>query len=101
MSRFAFELHRAQVVQSRVQTLPIVPSFDVLEDGGASLRSRSKGLICAFGLKCAKKAFHGSIVEAIADPAHADLAVTGGQAPLIHVAGVLAALIRVIQQLSR
>ena len=83
MSRFAFELHGTQIVQSRVQTLPIVPSFDVLEDSRASLCSRIKGMICTFGLERAEKAFHGSIVEAIADPAHTDLAVMSGQAPLI------------------
>lgn len=78
MSRFAFELCRAEVAKRRVQTLPIVPSFDVLEDGGVSLRSRLKGLIGAFGLERAEKTFHGSVVKAIANPAHADLAVMSG-----------------------
>jgi hypothetical protein len=84
-----------------MQTLPIVPSFDILEEGDASLRSRIKLMISAFGLESAEKAFHGSVVEAIAGPAHADLAVINGQTLLIQVAGVLAALIGVLQQLSR
>src|SRR5215211_9511118 len=37
MSRFEFELLWAEVAESGVQTLTIVPSFDVLEDGCASL----------------------------------------------------------------
>src|SRR5512138_2407824 len=101
MTRFTFELDWAKVVQGRVQTLPIVPSFDVLEDGGASLGSRIKLMICTFDLESAEKAFHGSVVEAITNPAHANLAVISGQALLIQVAGVLAALIGVMQQLSR
>src|SRR5512143_3990763 len=101
MTRFSFELDRAKVVQGRVQTLPIVPSFDVLEDSGASLGSGIKLMICTFSLERAEKAFHGSVVEAIADPAHTDLAVIRGQVLLIQIAGVLAALIRVMQQLSR
>jgi hypothetical protein len=84
-----------------VQTLPIVPSFDVLEDGSASLRSRIKLMICTFSLECAEKAFHSSVVEAIANPAHTDQTVINSQTPLIQVAGVLAALIGVMQQLSR
>jgi hypothetical protein len=78
MTRFAFELDRAKIVQGRVQTLPIVPSFNVLKDGRASLRSRIKRLISAFGLEGTEKAFHGSVVEAIADPTHADLTVISG-----------------------
>lgn len=78
MSRFAFELDRAQVVQGRVLTLPIAPSFNVLKDDGSSLRSCIKGLICTFGLKGAEKAFRGSVVKEIADPAHADLTVMSG-----------------------
>ena len=83
MSRFAFELDWAQVVQGRVQTLPIVPSFDVLEDSGTSLRSRIKLMICTFSFKGAEKAFHSSVIEAIADPAHTDLAVISDQVLLI------------------
>ena len=84
-----------------MQTLPIVPSFDVLKDSGASLRSGIKLMICTFSLEGAEKAFHCSIVEAIADPAHTDLAVMSGQALLIEIAGVLATLIGVMQQFSR
>ena len=101
MSRFAFELCRAEIVQGRVQTLTIVPSFDVLEDGGASLSPGVKLFIGTFGLESAEKAFHGGVVEAIAGVAHADLAIISGQALLIRFAGVLAALIRVVEQLSR
>jgi hypothetical protein len=81
--------------------LPIVPSFDVLEDGGASLSSRRKGLICAFDLERAEKTFHGRVVKAIANPAHADLAVMSGEALLIDITGLLAAVIRMMEQISR
>jgi hypothetical protein len=79
MSRFAFELDRADVDQSRVQTLPIVPSLDVLEDNRASLGSRIKLMICTFSLKSTEKAFHSRVVKAIADPTHTDLAMISGK----------------------
>src|SRR5512141_2500996 len=101
MSRFAFELDGAEVVQGRVQTLPIVPSLNVLKDSGASLRTGIKLMICTFSFEGAEKAFHSRIVKAIADPTHTDLALISGQALLIQIAGVLATLIRVMQQLSR
>jgi hypothetical protein len=37
MTRFEFELHGAEVAHRGVQTMTIVPAFDVLEDGRASL----------------------------------------------------------------
>ena len=96
MTRFEFELDGAEVAQRRVQTLTIVPSFDVLEDGRTSLGPGGELRIGAFSLECAEKAFHSGIVEAIPDAAHADLAVISGQALLIDFAGVLAALVRVV-----
>ena len=100
MSRFEFELRGAEVAERGVQTLTIVPTFDVDEDGGASLGTRVKGCLSTFGFERAEKAFHGSIVETIADPAHADLAVIDGQGVLKQVTGVLATLIRVMQQVG-
>ena len=97
MSRFAFELEWAEIAQGRVQTLPIVPSLDVLKDSGASLRSGIKLMMSTFSFEGTEKTFHSSIVETIADPAHTDLTLMDGQTPLIQVAGVLAALIRVMQ----
>ena len=101
MSRFEFELDGAEVAERGVQPLAIVPTFDVLEDGGASLGPRGELPIGAFSLEGAEKAFHRRIVEAIADTAHADLAVMGSQALLINIAGVLTALVGVMQQISR
>ena len=101
MSRFEFELHGAEVAERGVQTLTIVPSFDVLEDGCVSSSSRLKLPISAFGLECAEKAFHGRVVKAIAGAAHADLAMLDSQSLLIKITGVLAALIRMMEQVSR
>ena len=100
MSQFAFELHGTEVAERGVQTVTIVPTFDVLEDGRASLGPCVKLPISAFDLERAEKAFHRSIVETIAGAAHADLAMIGSQALLIHFTGVLAALIRVMQQVG-
>ena len=78
MTRFLFELRWTKIAERGVQTLTIVPSFDVLEDGSVGVSACVKLLIGAFGLERAKKTFHGSIVKAIANPAHADLAVMSG-----------------------
>jgi len=101
MTRFAFELYRAEVAERGVQTLTIVPSFDVLEDGRASLAPGVKLLIGTFALERAEKAFHGCVVKAIAGAAHADLAMLGSQGMLIKITGVLAALVRVVEEVSR
>src|SRR5512138_682519 len=100
MSRFAFERHGAEVAEGGVQALAIVPSFDVLEDGGASLGSGGKGVIGTFSLEGGEKAFRDGIVIAVADPAHTDLALKGGQALLVESASVLATLIGMMQQLG-
>lgn len=96
MSRLAFELRWAEVVQGRVQTLGIVPTLDVLKDGGAGLGTRGEALARAFCFEGRKEALHSGIVEAVADAAHADLAVMSGQSLLVSFAGVLTALVRVV-----
>ena len=101
MTRFEFELHGAEVAQRGVQTLTIVPAFDVLEDGCASLGTCGELRSCALGFESREKAFHGGIIEAITDAAHTDQAMMSGQVLLIGLAGVLAASIRVVQKASR
>src|SRR6266536_2127832 len=101
MTRFAFELRRTKIAERGVQTLTIVPSFDVLEDGGAGVSACVKLLIGAFGLESAEKAFHRCIVKTVSGAAHADLAVMSRQALQIDFTGVLAALVRMMQQVSR
>lgn len=96
MTRFEFELHGAEIAKRGMQTLTIVPAFDVLEDGGTGLGTRGELCLGAFGLEGREKAFHGGVVETIADAAHADLAVLSDQVLLIGLTGVLAALIRVV-----
>jgi len=81
-----------------MQTLAIVPSFDVLEDGGASQCPRGKLIGGAFKLEGAEEAFHRGIVVTIPDSTHADLAVIGSQGVLKQVTGVLTALIGVVEQ---
>ena len=84
-----------------MQTLAIVPSFDEFKDGRASLGSRGEGLAGTFGFERAEKALHDRIVKAISDTAHTDLAVIIRQSLLIGFAGVLTALIRMMQQARR
>ena len=84
-----------------MQTLAIVPSFDEFKDGRASLSSRREGLAGTFGFERAEKALHDRIVKAISGTAHADLALGMGQGLLIGLAGILAALIRMMQQTIR
>ena len=98
MSRIEFELDGTEIAQRRVQTLAIVPSFDVFKEGCAGLSPRGKALAGTFGFERAEKALHGCVVKAISNPAHTDLAVVGRQRILIRFAGVLAALIRMMQQ---
>ncbi len=79
MSRSSFELHGAKVTERGVQTVRIVPTFDVLEDSRASLSTCLKLDVGAFRFESAEEAFHRRIVEATAPPAHADLAMEGSQ----------------------
>lgn len=97
MTRLEFELQRAEIAESGVQTLTIVPTFDVLEDGCSSLGTRGKLRNGTLGLESGEETFHGSIVEAVSDAAHADLTLMSCQALKISLAGVLATLIGVMQ----
>lgn len=101
MSRILFELRWAKVAERGVQTLTIVPSFDVLEDGGAGMSACVELFIGAFGLEGTEKAFHGGIVKTVSTAAHADLAMISGQVLQIGFTGVLAALVRMMQQVRR
>src|SRR5512141_2415576 len=98
MSRVVFEFHGTAIAERGMQTLAIVPSFDVLEDGGASQCPRSKRIGGAFKLEGAEEAFHRSIVVTISDSTHANLAVINSQTLQIGITGVLAALVGVMQQ---
>src|SRR6266498_2294283 len=101
MTRNLFELRRTKIAEQGVQTLTIVPSFDVLEDGGTGVSACVKLLNSTFGLESAEKAFHRCIVKTVSGAAHADLTVMIRQVLQIDGTGVLAALVRMMQQVSQ
>jgi hypothetical protein len=88
----------AEIAQGGVEALAVVPDFDVVEDGPPGLRSGGKHAGHAFGFQRANNAFHGGIVVRVAHSVHADLNVMGGQEVPDHSAGILAALVRVMEQ---
>src|SRR6266404_3664349 len=90
----------AGIVQGRVKPLPIIPDLQIVKDGEARGSTGGEWRRRALGLERTPQALHHSIVEAVAAAAHADgNAVLGKQSPVI-VAGVLAALVRVMKQIA-
>src|SRR4030066_1019928 len=78
--------------------LAVVPDLDELEDLPPCLLSSGEATRGAFCLERAEEAFHHRIVVAVAHAAHAHLRFEFSQPSLIGVAGVLAPLVRVMQQ---
>ena len=77
----------------------IIKPGDVFEYVSASLRSCFVALVVnLLTFQGGKEALHDGIAIAIAIPAHTDLAVVAGQAFLVSQAGVLTALVGVVQQ---
>src|SRR5258708_32193407 len=94
-----FVLGWGDVAQRRVPALGVVERLDVLEDAGPRLDPRVVVLMVdQFLLQGGKEALHWCVIPALADAAHAALDPVLGNEPLVVLAGVLAASVRVRQQ---
>lgn len=78
--------------------MTIVPDLQVLKNGGASQGTRRKWAGHALGFEGDKETLHDGVVVAVAHPAHGELGQDRIQAGQIGGGGVLAALVRVVQQ---
>ncbi len=76
----------------------VVRAIHLFEDRGAGLCSAGKGLPGTSGFQRGKETFHHGIVMVVGNPPHAFFDPVGGQAGSVLGAGVLAALIRMMQQ---
>jgi hypothetical protein len=81
-----------------MQPLAIVPAFDVRKNGRARLRLAFEPRSCTFRFQGGEEALSNGIVIAISSTAHTDLASKFSQLLSIHLTGVLAAPIRVMEQ---
>ena len=97
--RAHFELHGAEVAERRVAAPGIVEALDVVEHVGSGFVTRAIGFARrALGLERGEEALHRRVVPHVARPAHAaDHAMIDQQA-LELLAGVLAALVGMMQQ---
>ena len=78
--------------------LTIAPNLDVMEGDGPCFDTGGKAAGKTFGLQCSKEAFHHSIVVTVTNAAHADLDIMVFQELLVHMTGILAALVGMIEQ---
>ena len=97
MSVLLFELHGAEIAESGMQTLAIVPNLNVFKDRGAC-----QGVCCklsgnAFSFQCAKETLSDCIVITVTNSTHARLDVPVCQTALVGSTGILAALIRMMK----
>ena len=81
-----------------MEALAIVPDLNVLENGGSGLGMGGKRMSDTFGLEGSDKALHRCVIVAVSCAAHTDQDVMLGQVSLDQVTGVLAALVRVVEQ---
>src|SRR4051794_22739093 len=92
-------LNRGAVADARVQALPIVEDFDVVEHRRLRLLADVEAdLVDVLRLEGGEEALHGRIIEAVAAPAHG----LGDTVPLQHGAvglgGVLHATVAMVEQ---
>ena len=99
MSRLLLELHRAKIFESGVQAFAIVPNLNVFKDGCSCQCMSCELTGDTFSLKSAEETFSNCVVITISNPTHAHLDVRIDQAALVSRAGVLAALIGMVQQI--
>ena len=97
MSRLLLELNRAKIAESGVQAFAIVPNLNILKDGCSCQCMSCKLAGDTFSLKRAEETFSHGVVITISNPTHAHLDVRIDQAALVSRAGVLAALIGMVQ----
>jgi hypothetical protein len=94
-----FKVHRGLVTERAVEPRAVVKNFDPLEDGGAGFGVGGEGAAMdQFAFEAAPEAFHGGVVVAVATSTHARHGPRLGQALPVIAAGVLDALIGVMEQ---
>src|ERR1039458_4700024 len=94
-----FEVHRGFEAEGAVEPRAVVKDFDPLEDGGASLRPRGElAAMHEFAFEAAPEAFHGGVVITVAPAAHARHGSSLRQPLPIVAAGILDALVGVMEQ---
>ena len=92
-------LLRAEIVKGRVETTSIIKHFDVREKVSPGLVSGAvNDVMNTLAFQCAKEALHWGVVVPGSGTVHTNLDVVIRQQRLVGVAGVLAALIRVMDE---
>src|SRR5215218_9545212 len=95
-------LGRGAVADARVQTLPIVEDFDVLEHGRPRrLAGAEADLVDVLRLERGEEALHGRVIEAVAAPAHGLRDAVPLQHRPVGLGGVLHAAVAVVNQPAR
>ena len=80
-------------------TVRVVEAFDITEHVRLGLCPRSVDLLAhPLGLEGREEAFHSGVIPDVAGPAHRTGDPVVGHEPLELLAGILAALVRVMQQ---
>lgn len=69
-----------------------------IQNGCARHCPRGKRAADAFGFECTEKAFHSGVIVAAARAAHAQFGQGGIQTGQVEAAGILAALVGMVQQ---
>src|SRR5690606_27066068 len=97
-----FEAHRAEVAERRVAPARVVEALDVVEDGGPGLGRIAEGMpIEQLALERGEEALGERVVVAVADRAHGGLDAGFAAACSEGDRGVLAALVGVMDDVSR
>ena len=93
------EVHGAEIAQGRVPACGIVEALDVIEHVLFCVVARAVGFARdPFGLQRGEEALHRSVVPDVAVAAHRACYPVVGHQSLELLAGILAALVRVVQQ---
>ena len=94
-----FEGGRGKVSQRRVQSLPVVEDFDILEHRPARVLARGpEGMQAQLAFKCAEEALLGGVVPDVTLAGHAGHHPLLVQRGLVVATGVLNAAVRVVDQ---
>jgi len=98
-NRLPFEVHRAEIAQRRVAAGRIVEALDVVEHLGLGMIARAVGFAGdPLGLQRGEEALHRGIVPDVSRSAHRTGDAIVGHQALELFAGVLAALVGMVQQ---
>ncbi len=93
------EFERRTIVQGRMQSLPVVEHFDVLEGGRPRLGAGNKGPVRdEFALQPGEEALLGRVVVGVAGPAHAGQRLGRVQEGGVVGAGILTAAVGMVDE---